>query len=71
MGTKGKCQVLNWLEEKAQGAGNFSNTGISRDAAVEKPEPLGLFIDQPSDKLFIAKEILTISESQKSRKLCP
>lgn len=38
---------------------------------MEKPEPLGLFIDQPSDELCIAKGILTISESQKSRTLCP
>lgn len=52
MGTKGKCQILYWVKEKAQGTGNFINTGISRDAAVEKPEPLGLFIDQPSDEVF-------------------
>lgn len=61
----------NQLKEKAQGARNFRNTGISRDVAVEEPEPLGLFTDKLSDELCPAKGILTISESQKSRRLCP
>lgn len=58
-------------EREAKGAGNLNNTGISRDAAAEEPEPLGLLIVKPSDELRTAKGILTISESQKSRKLCP
>lgn len=69
--SSGKCQILDWLKEKAQRAGNFSSAGISRDAVEEEPESLGLLTDKLSDELHTAKGILTSSESQNPRKLCP